>query len=101
MIIFTIFIIMMIFIMIIIMTIMIVVSFLINLNFTILLFFINLESTATAWRLTMINNEPETPTGLWEYNLQLPGITCNEDDSVFFPTGYGALYSNPASTIKT
>jgi hypothetical protein len=58
-------------------------------------------ATTAAWRLSITNNKPVAHVGLWDYTVQVPGLTSDEDDAVFFPIGYGIQQFNAPVTIAS
>jgi hypothetical protein len=63
---------------------------------------ITLESTSplAQWDLTIDNNNPAAELSIWYFDLQLPGITCQPDDAILTPVGFGALVQNPNVTVN-
>jgi hypothetical protein len=56
-------------------------------------------SPLSQWRLSVVNNNPSADVGLWTIRLGLGGLQVDPDSSIFFPSGFGTLYSNPAVSL--
>lgn len=57
------------------------------------------DAAVAQWWLSFVVTEqtdPSVPVGLWEASLQLPAALADSSDGeLFYPTGFGLIYSNP------
>jgi hypothetical protein len=58
-------------------------------------------SPFSQWRLSVANKNPIASVGLWTVRLGVGGLKVAPDSSIFYPTGFGTLYSNPAVSLPS
>jgi hypothetical protein len=42
-----------------------------------------------SWSVSVLHSNPSAPVSVWQLSLAVSGLTAEDDDTLFYPTGYG------------